>query len=268
MTSEAVKRETTVREPKNQSAADRSQFASMERVFESSAGSVADRIDAFPKFASRQALAKFLVRYEIFKKMLQVNGSIIECGVLHGGGLLTWAKLSSIFEPANHVRKIIGFDTFEGFPSVSGADTDHGDSSHLRGGGLSGSSLEDVQQAVALYDENRPISHIPKVELVKGDLCRTAAEYVTANPHLVVRMLYLDVDLYEPTKAALQAFVPRMPRGAIIAFDELNARMFPGETSAVDEVLGLRNVRIERFPFDSYVSYCVLDADRDLTVRT
>lgn len=50
-----------------------------------------------------------------------------------------------------------------------------------------------------------------------------------------------------------------MPRGAIIAFDELNAKMFPGETRAVDKVLGLRNLKIERFTFDSYVSYCVLE---------
>lgn len=250
-----------IREPKNQSPSDLSQFALMQRVFESSAGSLADRIDGFAKFASRQAIAKFLARCEIFKKILHVNGSIVECGVLHGAGLLTWAKLSSIFEPANHVRKIIGFDTFEGFPSISDADACEGDSSHLRPGGLAGSSLEDVEQAVALYDQNRPLSHITKVELVKGDLCQTALQYLKSNPHLVVSMLYLDVDLYEPTKAALQAFLPRMPRGAVIVFDELNARMFPGETRAVDEVLGLRNLRIERFPFDSYISYCVLDGN-------
>ncbi len=230
----------------------------MEQVFQESAGSVADRIDGFAKFASRQALAKFLARYEIFKKVLSVNGSVVECGVLHGAGLLTFAKLSSIFEPANHVRKIIGFDTFAGFPSVNAKDVTAGTSSHLARGGLTGSPLEDVRRAVQLYDANRPLAHIPKVELVQGDLCRTAPDYLKANPHLVVSLLYLDVDLYEPTRAALEVFVPRMPRGAVIAFDELNARMFPGETLAVDEVLGLKNLRVERFPFDSYVSYCVL----------
>ena len=171
---------------------------------------------------------------------------------------MTFAKLSSLFEPSNHVRKIIGFDTFEGFPSVSEKDLRRGESSHLAVGGLTGSTLDDVGQAVELFDLNRPLAHIPKVELVKGDLCVTAQEYVTSNPHLVVALLYLDVDLYEPTAAALRAFVPRMPKGAIVVFDELNARMFPGETLAVDEVLGLRNLRIQRFPFDSYVSYCVL----------
>jgi hypothetical protein len=114
------------------------------------------------------------------------------------------------------------------------------------------------QRAVTLYDQNRPIAHIPKVELVKGDLCKTGPAYLKLNPHLVVSMLYLDLDLYEPTKVALETFLPRMPKGAVIVFDELNAKMFPGETLAVDEVLGLRNIRIRRMPFDSYVSYCVI----------
>jgi hypothetical protein len=247
-----------IREPKNQSPGDIAQFENMERVFQEAAGTVADRLDGFPKFASRQAIAKFLARYEIFKKILHVNGSIVECGVLHGAGLLTFAKLSSLFEPANHVRKIIGFDTFEGFPSIHDKDTVGGTSSHLKRGGLTGSSLDDVQRAVDLFDANRPLAHIPKVELIQGDLSTTAPEYLRANPHLVVSLLYLDVDLYEPTRVALETFVPRMPRGAVIVFDELNAKMFPGETIAVDETLGLKNLRIERFPFDSYISYCTL----------
>ena len=72
-------------------------------------------------------------------------------------------------------------------------------------------------------------------------------------------MLYLDVDLYEPTKVMLEAFLPKMPRGALIVFDELNAKMFPGETVAVDEVIGIKNLKIQRFPFDSYVSYAVIE---------
>lgn len=245
------------REPKNQSPADLAQFEAMQAVFDQAGGSFADKVDAFAKFASRQAIAKFLARYEIYKKIVGINGSVVECGVLHGGGVLAFAKLSAILEPTNHVRKIIGFDTFGGFPSLHEVDK-QGDSSHLRVGALTGSTLDDVQRAVDLFDLNRPLAHIPKIELVRGDLCKTAPEYLAANPHLVVSLLYLDVDLYEPTKAALQTFVPVMPRGAIVVFDQLNAKMFPGETRAVDEVLGLSKIRIERFPFDSYVSYAVL----------
>ncbi|MCP9782352.1 hypothetical protein KBY83_03315 [Cyanobium sp. WKJ7-Wakatipu] len=249
---------TFSREPKNQSADDLTQFQQMSDLFVHSHGTLVEKIDAFPKFATRQSLAKFLTKYEIFKQVLDVNGSIIEGGVLHGGGTLTWAKLSSILEPINHTRKVIGFDTFSGFPSVGDEDLKGGTSSHFHVGGLTGSPKEDVEKAIKLYDLNRPLKHIPKVELVEGDACLTAQQYLKDNPHLVVSVLYLDVDLFEPTKALIQAFLPRMPKGSIIAFDELNAKMFPGETVAVADAIGINNLHIKRFPFDSYVSYAVL----------
>jgi hypothetical protein len=249
---------TIFREPKYLSAMDRAQLELVEDVFSSASGSIIDKLDAFTKFISRRTLAKFLVRYEIFQKILEVNGSIIECGVMNGAGIFTYAHLSSIFEPVNHTRRIIGFDTFEGFPSVHEKDTSTGISSHLESGGLAGSSVQELQKAVELFDSNRTLAHIPKIELVKGDITKTAPDYLQNNPHLVVAMLYLDLDLYEPTKAALKTFLPRMPKGAIVVFDELNTQTFPGETLAVDEILGINNVKIERLPLDPYVSYCIL----------
>ena len=246
------------REPKNQSPQDIKQFERVNDFFLSDEGSILNKIDAFPKYASRQALAKFLTKYEIFQKILHVNGSIVEAGVLHGGGTLAWAKLSSILEPTNHTRKIIGFDTFAGFPSINDKDKKGTDGSLLKIGELKGSAQKSVTEAVSIYDENRPLNHIPKVELVEGDIVNTAPAYIKENPHLVISMLYLDVDLYQPTKVMLETFLPVMPKGAVIVFDELNAKMFPGETVAVDEILGIRNLEIKRFTFDSYVSYAVV----------
>ena len=245
------------REPKLQSPADLDHLRLAAEAFGAASEPIPDRIDAFPKFASRRAIAKFLARSEIFKRMLGVNGSILECGVLHGAGLFTFAQLSAIHEPYNHTRRIVGFDTFAGVPSVHAADTKSGSSSHFEKGALAGSTEAELRRAIALFDANRPLSHIPKIELVAGDLRQTAAKYVEANPHLVVSLLYLDVDLYEPTKAALEAFLPRMPKGGIVAFDELNAQTFPGETTAALEVLGFSETRLERFPFDPYISFCV-----------
>lgn len=128
---------TFSREASNQSPADINQFQMVEEVWDQAAGNVQERLDAFPKFVTRQAMGKFLARYEIFKRVLSVNGSIVECGVLYGGGLFTWAKLSSLLEPAHHTRKIIGFDTFSGFPSTHDEDA-KGTSSHLEPGGLTG----------------------------------------------------------------------------------------------------------------------------------
>lgn len=246
------------RDKKSQSKNDLNQFSEIEQLFRNDPLPMVEKIEAFPKYVSRQTLAKFFTKYEIFKKILYINGSIVECGVLHGAGLLAWAKLSSIFEPVNHTRKIFGFDTFEGFPSI-GAKDQGGIFHDLKQGGLKGSTLESVQNAIDVYDINRPVGHIPKVKLIQGDICKTAPAFLKKNPQLVVSLLYLDLDLHEPTKAALETFLPRMPKGSIVVFDELNAEIFPGETLAIVEVLGLRNLKIERFPFDSYVSYTVLD---------
>jgi hypothetical protein len=245
-------------EPKLQSAADFRQFELMEKVFTNSSESLKDKIDAFPKFASRQAISKFLVRHEIFKQIIEVNGSIVECGVLHGAGLFTFAKLSAIYEPVNHTRKIIGFDTFDGFPSISEEDRGTGSSSHLANGGLSGSNLLEMESAVALFDANRNLAHIPKVELIKGDLTLTGPQYLEKNPHLVIALLYLDMDIYQPTKIALQTFLSRMPKGAIVAFDELNTHTFPGETIALHETVGISNLQLRRHPIDPYISYATL----------
>jgi len=83
---------------------------------------------------------------------------------------------------------------------------------------------KNVRRAIKLYDRNRPIGHIPRVELVKGDAVQSIPAFIAENDHTVVALLYLDFDLYEPTKAALDAFLPRMPKGAVIAFDELNQK--------------------------------------------
>jgi hypothetical protein len=65
----------------------------------------------------------------------------------------------------------------------------------------------------------------------------------------------MDFDLHEPTKAALQSFVPRMPKGAILAFDELDNPLWPGETLALLETLGINKVELERLDFDPYIAF-------------
>jgi hypothetical protein len=249
-------------DPKTQTPENERYYSEIETYFQRSVGDVLARLRDFPKYVPRQSLSHFLAKNEIFKELLNVHGHIVECGVFMGGGLLTWAQLSAIYEPYNHLRRIVGFDTFAGFPSIAeqdkpqqGAEVDF-----AKVGGLAVQGVEaDIKRATELYDLNRPIGHIPRIELVKGDASKTIPSYVGENQHLVVALLYLDFDLYEPTLAALNAFLPRMPKGAIIAFDELNQKQWPGETVAVLEAIGIRNLRIKRFPFTPQLSYAVLE---------
>lgn len=228
-------------------------------AFKRSGLSLAQRLQNFPRSVRRQDMARFLAKYEIFKQVLPIHGSIIECGVFMGGGGMAWAHFSAILEPYNHTRRVIGFDTFSGFPEVSEKDVQRGSSEHLNPGAFQvpDNMVEEIQHLIAIHDRNRPLGHIPKLELVVGDACQTIPKYVEEHPHLLLSLLYMDFDLYEPTKVALEQFYPRMVKGGIVAFDELNCAEFPGETVALLETLGIPHAELRRFPFDPYISYFV-----------
>jgi hypothetical protein len=228
-------------------------------AFEGSRLPAYHRIEAFPRHVRRQDVARFLAKYELFKLALPVHGNVVECGVWAGGGLSSWLHFSSILEPYNHTRRVIGFDTFSGFPSVHESDTNTGSSEHLSAGAFrTHESMEqELRHLVAIHDRNRPLGHIPKVELVVGDAMQTIPRYVADKPHTLISLMYLDFDLYEPTKAAMEHLYPRAVKGAVIAFDELNCPEFPGETLALVEALGLDRVELRRLPFDPYISYFI-----------
>lgn len=230
----------------------------IEKYFENSKDSTFNKLSNFPKYVARQDITRFLAKYEIYKKILDVDGSIIECGVKFGGGLMTFAHLSSIFEPVNYTRKIIGFDTFAGFPYLTKEDKGSV-SKFAKKGGFKANSYNDLKESISLFDSNRFLGEIPKVELIKGDASRTIPKYLKENQHLVVALLYLDFDIYKPTKVAIENFLPRMPKGSIIVLDEINNPDFVGEPKAVLDTIGLSNLKIKRFSFNTFMSYAVLE---------
>ena len=227
-------------------------------LFEANPASWETKLENFPKYVRRQNLTRFLALYEIFKRALPVKGSVIEGGVNHGFGLMTWAKLSAILEPVNLTRRIYGFDTFEGFPGIAEQDRSAA-SHHVRVGDLAADVHDELAQLIQIYDSSRFLGHVPKVNLIRGDARETIPAFVADNPHLVVSLLFLDFDLYEPTRIALEHFVPRMPRGAVLAFDELDNPLWPGETLAMLEQHARRPLRLERLDFDPYIGFAVLD---------
>ena len=236
---------------------DKNAYRLTEDAFLKSTIPLLDKLEAFPRFSTKRSLARFIAKHEIFKKILNTTGIIVECGVFNGAGLFTWAQLQNIYEPSNYTRKIVGFDTFEGFPDVNN-DIDNAGALKSKAGDLHGSSLEEMNQSVEKYNNERHLSHISNVELVQGDFMETSNKYLDLNPHTVISLLYLDFDLYEPTKKALEIFLPRMPKGAIVVFDEINCNSFPGETKALDEIMGIKNYKINRFAFEPWISYIEL----------
>ena len=229
----------------------------IERIFNSCPDSVETKLENFPKYVRRQPLKRFLALYELFKLVLPVKGSIVECGVFRGFGLMSWAKLSTMLEPENLTRRIYGFDTFAGFPSHS--DKDANSVAMPEKGALYADSHGELTALLEEYDRDRFLGHIDKVHLVKGDVMETIPRFVAEHPHLVVSLLFLDLDLYEPTKVAIEHFMQRMPRGAVIAFDELDNPMWPGETLAMLNIVGAARLRLRRLEWDPYIGYAVIE---------
>lgn len=203
-------------------------------------------------FLKRQVLSRVLYQDHLYRKIVDVHGVIVEFGVHWGATMATLCNLRGIYEPYNHSRRIIGFDTFSGFTGVDSADggfSSDGDYSTTSG------YDEELAEILSLHESFSPVSQIQKFELVKGDVSQTLDGWLEANPHATIAMAIFDMDIYKPTRDALEKVLPRLVKGSLLVFDELNCPHFPGETRAVDEVLGLNNLRLQRFPHQPYCAF-------------
>jgi len=113
-------------------------------------------------------------------------------------------------------------------------------------------------EILALQEALNPISHLKKFELVQGDATETIPAYLKRQPETLVSLAIFDFDIYQPTKAALEAIKPHLFKGSVLVFDELADDIFPGETIALREVFDVTNLKVERMPMTARVSYVVL----------
>ena len=213
------------------------------------------RLDNSALFIRRQVLSRYLFADEIYRHIVDVAGSIMVFGVLWGQDMALFESLHGIHEPFNYTRRLIGFDTFAGFPSVSDDDKDA-----KRGDFSTTQNYEDYLSRVLEYHEKEaPIPHLKRFDLVKGDVCETLEPYMAAHPELIVALAYIDLDLCTPTKHVLEMVVDCMPVGGVIVFDELNLPQFPGETIALKDVLGIHTCRIRRSLLHPTAAYMVIE---------
>lgn len=209
-------------------------------------------------YLDRSALAHILYIDQLYRRILSVHGVIAEFGVRWGRNLALFTSLRNLYEPRNASRRVIGFDTFEGFPSVS---KENGQAPGVGAGAYSvglGHELT-LETLLATHEKFGFRSHVRKFELVKGDVAETLPKYLTDNPEVILSLVYFDLDLFEPTKKCLELIRGRLVKGSVIAFDELTLHEFPGETVALLQTWGLGNLRLRRTAMCQYESFAVID---------
>src|SRR4051794_17187984 len=79
-------------------------------------------INNLPLFLRRHQMLDLLSMDALYRMVLDVPGIIVEFGVRYGRHLGAFAALRGVYEPYNPLRRIVGFDTFTGFPEVADVD--------------------------------------------------------------------------------------------------------------------------------------------------
>jgi hypothetical protein len=194
------------------------------------------------------ALARILFLNEIYQKIIAIPGIVCEFGVWWGQNLVVFENFRAAYEPYNHLRRIVGFDTFTGYSGITAAD--QRSTTIAEGVYAAPPGYEAYLERLLSYHEAENVmSHIRKHELVKGDATLSSGEWFGRNPATLVALAFFDLALYEPTKACLLAIRDRLVKGSIIAFDEFSSEDYPGETLAALEVLGVEGFEILRSRF-------------------
>ena len=209
-------------------------------------------------FMNRQTLSRILFMHELYQKIVNVHGIVVEFGTRWGTNLALFESFRGMYEPYNYTRKIVGFDTFEGFSVIDGKD---GNSNIVSLGGYSVTKHyeEYLDKLLDYHEQESPLSHIKKYEVIKGDASVEVEKYLHDNPETIIALAYFDFDLYQPTKKCLEAIKNHITKGTVIGFDELNYHEFTGETLALKEVFGLDKYQIRRSPLNPTPSYIVIE---------
>ena len=215
-------------------------------------------LDNLGIFINTKNLSRILFMNYIYQQILDVQGIVIEFGNRWGQNLSLFAALRGIYEPYNIQRKIVGFDTFEGFPSVTDQDGQH---ELMEPGNLDlPKNYEDYLTKVLEYQEkDNPVSHIKKFDIRKGDAAVELGKYLEENPQTIISMAFFDFDIYEPTKKCLKLIKPYLVKGSLLCFDELCDDISPGETIALKEVFDLNKIRLRRHRYTTRVSYFTIE---------
>jgi hypothetical protein len=208
-------------------------------------------------YINRQTLTRIIYMYEIYKKTENVKGSVFDFGTRWGQNMALFVNLRGMIDPYSHHKKVVGFDTFSGFPESSVGKNDQ--SAEIDDLATTSKYESHLSEVLERHEKESPIDHKKKFQIVKGDVLNTLPKYLEKNPQTVISLAYFDLDLYKPTKNCLEIVKNRMPKGGIIALDDMNVERWPGETKAIQKVFGIRNIKLKTSNMVSRMSYFVID---------
>ena len=199
--------------------------------------------NAFYWFSKYERLEKIVTHYEILKKFDNISGNVFEFGVFKGVSLI---RTLTFLKYLKSNKKVYAFDAFGKFPTKNlTLESDmffskQHDKSSL---GLSNDTIKKILDKKQLYN----------YRLIKGNVFDTLEKFVK-NYKSKISILFMDLDVYEPTYYVLEKLFSRISKGGIIIFDNFN--IVDGETVAVKKFSKKNKLKIKYF--NSNKKYAVI----------
>ncbi len=201
-------------------------------------------------------LVKFVLLHELYARFKDIPGALLEFGTWWGQNLVLLENLRAIHEPFNKQRLILGFDTFQGYPTGGAISAESTKTHHAYT--TAADYPKYLAELLEVHEGNNAFGHIRgNCRLVQGDVEQTAPGYFVDHPETLVAFAFFDMGPYQPTVAALRAIRPHLLPGSIILFDELTWAGAPGEAIAFKEVFADIPYSIEKcqwYPSKSIVT--------------
>ena len=213
--------------------------------------------DSFNEFilsSDTKIFGKLLARTLLFDSVKDVPGDILEFGVFKGTGMMTFLKLKKYLVP-NSGKKVIGFDFFDTDSLLSSLSAQDKEAMNVL---FKGRDFSHEESYIKFLEEKIKkagfLEH--EYDFVKGDAAITSKQYFKERPGLKISLLYLDMDLEEPTYEVLLAAWNRVSTGGVVVFDEYAFHKW-SESKGVDKFFKDKGVEIKSLNFIAPSAYVV-----------
>lgn len=200
-------------------------------------------------FLRSSLLARLIALNDVYKLIIDLPGTVLDLGCWWGQNSVLFENLRAIYEPFNKQRKIVSFDSFEGYTNWSDKDQ-KSEIFNQNTYAVASGHEEFLRTLLETHEGINNLGHQRGIhEVVKGDATKTVKEYFERNPETIVALASFDLGLYEPTKVVLQAILPHLVPGSVLLMIHLTRKELKGDGQAFLEVMKGVRYRLHKIPF-------------------
>jgi SAM-dependent methyltransferase len=209
-------------------------------------------------FLRGSLLARILAITDIYKQIVNIPGAVFDVGTWRGQTAVICENLRAIYEPLHFNRRIVCFDTFEGYQGFSEKDK----ATRLHREGTYGVGGEDyaafLSHLLIQHEKSNAMGHNNgKHRVIQGDCRITIPQFFADQPNEYLALAFFDVNSYDPTLKAFDHVWNKLVPGGIVAFWQLTRDTIPAEARVYSEnILPHTKHTIHRSP--TYPGLCYL----------